>query len=280
MKFHTMSLVAGNGACNADCVYCIGKKTVDMGGAVQGGINKHRLKTACLLAERCGVTTVLITGKGEPTLYKHQIISYLEELNYRFPLVELQTNGYIDDLTSTIPFIQETVRLGLTTVCISRASLDDDINKRFMNLDFPMKRLQVTIGICQAWGLSVRMNFVGCSGGIDTFDKLKECARWAKDIGVAQVTWRPVHIPKGNPHLDYLKLTASQEIDIYSNMICNAVTLLRLPHNGIVFDLEGQNVCLTNCLTRNSDPEQIRQLIFYPNGELYYDWQYPGARIL
>ena len=57
-------------------------------------VNWRNFRIACRLAERCGVTTAMLTGKGEPTLFPEQITKYLEVLGeFRFPLVELQTNG-------------------------------------------------------------------------------------------------------------------------------------------------------------------------------------------
>jgi hypothetical protein len=56
--------------------------------------------------------------------------------------------------------------------------------------------------------------------------------------------------------------------------------VLQLPHGGIVYDVQGQNVCLGNCLTESVDPNDIRQLIFFPDGSLRYSWQYEGACIL
>jgi hypothetical protein len=56
--------------------------------------------------------------------------------------------------------------------------------------------------------------------------------------------------------------------------------LLKLPHGGIVYDVDGQNVAVTTCLTRTTDPNDIRQIIFFPDGRIAYDWQHTGARIL
>lgn len=54
--------------------------------------------------------------------------------------------------------------------------------------------------------------------------------------------------------------------------------LLSLPHGATIYDHDGQNVCLTNCLTLPLKDE-IRQLIFHPDGHLRYDWK-EGAILL
>jgi len=81
-------------------------------------INLRNLKIACMLAEKSGATTCLITGKGEPTLYPDLITEYIEAVNDTFPFIELQTNGI-----NLKKIKEETLRrwygLGLTTVCLS-----------------------------------------------------------------------------------------------------------------------------------------------------------------
>ena len=56
--------------------------------------------------------------------------------------------------------------------------------------------------------------------------------------------------------------------------------LMTLDHGGVVYDLNGQNICLSDCLTIKSNTEDLRQLIFFPDGHLRYDWQYRGATLL
>jgi hypothetical protein len=47
-----------------------------------------------------------------------------------------------------------------------------------------------------------------------------------------------------------------------------------------VYDIEGQNVCMTNSLTRDTNIENIRQIIYFPDGHIRYDWEYTGAVLL
>ena len=55
---------------------------------------------------------------------------------------------------------------------------------------------------------------------------------------------------------------------------------MKLMHGATVYDVAGQNVCLSNCLTVGKTDEDIRQLIFFPDGKISYDWQHEGARLL
>jgi hypothetical protein len=56
--------------------------------------------------------------------------------------------------------------------------------------------------------------------------------------------------------------------------------LMTLIHGAQVYDVHGQNVCLTDSLTIDAKSDDLRQLIFFPDGHLRYDWQHPGAILL
>jgi hypothetical protein len=55
---------------------------------------------------------------------------------------------------------------------------------------------------------------------------------------------------------------------------------MHLPHGATIYDVKGQNVCMTNSLTLSTNPDEIRQLIYFPDGRLMYDWVHMGARVL
>ena len=60
-----------------------------------------------------------------------------------------------------------------------------------------------------------------------------------------------------------------------------ATKLLQLMHGAEVFDYKGQNICVSNCLTRETrNINEIRQLIFFPDGRLRYDWNLCGSILL
>ena len=93
MKISTMSVVCGTTACNARCPFCVSKTTPDAG--LSESVNWRNLDICCRLAEKSGVTTALITVKGEPTLYPDLLGAYIPTLAKHFPIVEMQTNGML-----------------------------------------------------------------------------------------------------------------------------------------------------------------------------------------
>ena len=95
MKIQTYSILAGTKACNACCPYCVSKMTPSFGVSQEGSevrwaskkeeseINWNNFRVGCKFATKSGVSTVLITGKGEPTLCPYQINDYLRTGRYR-----------------------------------------------------------------------------------------------------------------------------------------------------------------------------------------------------
>ena len=94
MPIQTFSIVIGTKACNGRCRFCVSAMTGFEILPPRGPINEMRFKKAARLAQLGGTTTVLMTGKGEPTLYPDEITEYLRLLErWDFPLIEIQTNA-------------------------------------------------------------------------------------------------------------------------------------------------------------------------------------------
>lgn len=296
MKYQTLSLVAGTQICNAKCPFCVSRMT-DAGSldVKLEPINNRNLKKALCLAKIGNTSTVIITSKGEPTLYPEHITHYLEQLQEQacFPLIELQTNGSILEMdTYKGQNVEELLKkwydLGLTTVLISNVGYDPELNHQIY---FPHKsawiNIQKVVDKIQKVGLNVRLTTVGIDGGVDDPEKLIKLIQWAQFLGVKQLTWRPVNKPK-NDNKDgdvfgWVKdrgLSQDQVNGIHEFVKRNGTLLYKLVHGAAVYDVDGMNLCLSNCLTQNPDEETIRQLIFFPNGDLYSDWEFKGSVIL
>lgn len=294
MKFQTLSVVAGTKHCNASCPFCVARMTQAAPDTSKPEeINVRNLKKTLHLAKMSNVTTAIITSKGEPLLFPDQTTEYLDFFNKEgcsFPFIELQTNainianGKVDEDTLRLWY-----RLGLTTILISNVGYDGELNrqtympksKEYFNTEEVIKKLHDI-------GFLVRMTCVGIQGGIDSSEKIKNYVQYCQMIGADQITWRPVNKPNEENSDDrevyewtkYNGLSDIQSNEVKYWVMNNGTLLRKLVHGAAVFDVNGLNVCLTDCLTHDPDEEEIRQLIFYPNGELYTDWVYKGSRIL
>jgi MoaA/NifB/PqqE/SkfB family radical SAM enzyme len=295
MKFQTLSLVAGTQACNAKCPFCVSRMTgMEYIDSKPEQINERNLRKALRLAEIGNVTTVIITGKGEPLLFPSHINTYMDNLaEFNFPFTELQTNAgilemdewkgaYIDN------YLGWWAQRGLTTILISNVGFDSELNRQVY---FPHKKswidIQKVVDKIQKHGINVRLTTVGINGGIDSPDKLNKLLEWAEFLGVKQLTWRPVNKPTGEGSdggvYNWVKdngLRHDQVQSISDYVTRNGTLLYKLVHGAAVYDLHGKNFCLSNCLTHDPNEETVRQLIFYPDGSLYTDWQYKGSVLL
>jgi len=291
MKFTTLSIIAGSEACNARCPYCVSKMTPLQGVPLEEPeVNWRNFRLAARLAKQSDVTTVMITGKGEPTLFPQQISQYLDALKpYEFPLIELQTNGILLQEKPEVydQFLREWYEKDLGIISVSIVHYAPERNREVYT---PHKEgyvdLPGLISKLHEMRYSVRLSCIMMSGFIDSAEELERLVSFAYDHGVEQLTVRPVNAPDKSRNdavkewtLEHM-LRDDQLEDIASYLEREGYELSRLPHGGIVYDVHGQNVCLTNSLTLDAHQEEYRQLIFFPDGHVRYDWQYKGAILL
>ncbi|MCR4327495.1 MAG: radical SAM protein [Nanoarchaeota archaeon] len=291
MKFKTFSILAGSEACNARCPFCVSKMTPPNGVDLkEPEVNWRNFRVAANLAKHSDVDTAMITSKGEPLLFPKQITKYMEVLNeFNFPFIELQTNAIplYEKKEKYDPFVKNWFNKGLTTVAISIVHFDPEKNREIYS---PNKKsyidLSDTVKYLHDTGLSVRLATIGLDGYIDSGSKLERLIEFSKENKVEQLTLRPVNKSEEGKDLDIYKwvlenyLKKEQLDDINSYVYNNGTKLLELPHGAVVYDIRSQNFCLTNSLTRDSNPDKGRQLIFFPDGHIRYDWEKEGAILL
>ena len=285
------SLIAGTGACNAECPFCVSKMTgLSEIGLKPQPINWRNFEKAAQLAKDYQVGSVIITGKGEPTLFPDQISDYLTHLKkFNFPLIDLQTNGLNLDRQSEHfnSYLRQWYDQGLAFVALSIVNHLPEENRKIYTPHFKQYvELPRLVDKLHKIGFSVRFSVTLFDGGIDDAEKAGQMIDFTKKLAVEQLTLRRVAKPNNseNPEIDLwtqvhlLSDSRLQEIRRYLEE--NGHRLLHTGHGTIIYDVAGQNVCLTNALTLEMDPEKIRQIIFYPNGRVRFDWQYQGATIL
>lgn len=312
MRIQTMSLVVGTKACNASCPFCVSRMTGMGMLPATPALDERGLRKAVLLAVRGGVTTVLFTGKGEPTLYPHMITEYMQkgDLGDNFPILELQTNVLGIGRLAEHPNLWDRVReghqprevsradlkllthlrrwhdMGLDTICVSTVGITAKDNRKvYLNDRAEYPDLSRTIDYIHSLNFQVRLCVMMQAGMVDTPEKVSEVIEWARERGIAQVTFRPIRRPedtedtKASSYVMERGLTAPQVTGINLAVQESGKLLLKLMHGAQVFDVGGQNVCLSDCLTHSPDPNQMRQIIFYPDGRLAYNWTDNAATI-
>ena len=306
MKIVTLSIVTGSAACNASCPFCVSKMTVPHGTPLGKApeVNWRNLDKAVKLAWIGNCTTVLFTGKGEPTLFPEQITSmllgeHIEALGKRtklilteFPFIEIQTNG-IPIWTLRKKFkthLADWYEGGVTTIAISVVHWDPEINRKIYtpkHKKYPVD-LKNLIDLLHENNFNVRLTTVMIKGGLDSPEQMEGMVDWAREHHVEQLTFRPVNKPQAGRSRDDPTFDWVSENCISGEMTghclywlrTHGVKLMEMPHGAVVYDVDGQNVCMTDCLSHQVVKDDMRQLIFYPSGRLTYDWQFEGAVLL
>lgn len=296
MHFQTFSIVVGTRACNAHCPFCISKQTGLFGTPIK--VNWRNFHIACNLAHKANTTTVLLTGKGEPTLYPGHVTDTLRGLrDYKFPLIEMQTNGIT--MAANEPemvknagidmdtYLYQWYSLGLTTIALSVVHWEEEYNRRIYNPNGKHYSLSLLIDKLHKIGFSVRLCVMMLKGYIDTPFAAGKMIGFCQNNKVEQLTFRNIYLSEvtDNPSVtQWTKNHALSETElgeIVKGIRGTGTLIQHLMHGMDVYDVKGQNVCLGNCLTHDTNgKDEFRSLIFFPEGSLYYDWQYKGARIL
>lgn len=305
-SIQTLTIVAGTMACNATCPDCVSQMTTgDSARKILNftGVDWENLRIAANIAIGGGATTVLFTGKGEPTLYPDQLNEYLKFFScqefYQLAVMEIQTNGLLfqeEEFTAEEGgWLKRWYENGLRVISISIVDVADEKNRQFLVSDkgsYPS--LAKTLKILHGFGYTVRLNVTMMQPFINSVNGIERVVEFCLKNEVEQLSLRPVRRPavpnsgseKAKSVFAWVKeneLTSHQEKEIAEFFVKspNARLLRNLVHGARVYDYRGQNLCLTDCLT--SVPEkgdEVRQLIFYSGGLIAYDWQSPAANII
>ncbi len=291
MKIQTYSIIAGSEACNARCPYCVSKMTPTGGLDYKlQDINWRNFEKGCMYARDNGVSTAMITGKGEPTLFPEQITNFMHKLEpHKFPFIELQTNGVAigEDFKKYRPHLREWYKNGMTTIAISIVHYDQEKNKQIYSPhkeEYP--ELETLIDNLHGEGFAVRLSCTMLEGYIDSAQEIEKLIEYARKTKTEQITVRPVNKPEKSRNQEVYDWTSEHQvsekkIEEIKEFLENEGTVLQdLAHGARVYDLDGQNICLTNSLTIKPESEDIRQLIFFPDGHLRYDWSHMGAMLI
>lgn len=285
MKINTFSVVVGTSACNAKCPFCVSAMTGQVAKNNNEKINWRNFLVAARLAKHAGVTTAMLTGKGEPTLFPEDISEYICQISAvsGAPLIELQTNGIILSTALADANLKSWYGYGLTTIAVSVVSCDQEENAaiyggKHYDLSALIKKLH---GI----GFSVRLSVILLKDNCD-YSFFNKMIDFAKTNDVEQMTFIPLNAPENSANETTKKWVndnqpSCRDISLFVESVeAKGNRLLELAHGAVIYDYEGQNVCLSNCLTKSENNGEMRNLIVYPNGRIMYDWQYKGAIIL
>lgn len=290
MKFKLFSIIVGTEACVACCPFCVSGVLPDKDNLICPDTNWRNFEIACNLANRSGVDTVMLTSRGEPLLFPKQISKYLRKLlRYNFPFIELQTNMIpaAKNFEQYEPYLHDWYNYGLTTICISVVSEVFEKNRMNYTPNGDYMDLDTVINQLHEIGFSVRLTCVLCDGITGNISEVDSFIQYAKKLSVEQVTLRPLNDEfrreSAQQWINKRKLSVEQKDAIQNFLQSKGTLLLNLERLGCIYDIDGQNVMFSEPLnknTRDTDPDNGRQLIFFQDGHLRYEWEKEGGILL
>ena len=292
MKTQNLSILVGTKVCNARCQFCISKMTPSNG--IENRvleIDRDKFRKVVEFAKKTHAETALITGKGEPTLYPEQMTQYLEILSeYDFKEIELQTNGLVlsEKKEKYDSYIKKWRKQGLSTIALSIVHYDSESNRKIYA---PDKKSYPDLGNLIKYlhdnGYKVRLSTMLLRGMIDNAGELEKLVEFARSNEVEQLTVRPITVPEKSENQKVYNWTLKNTLktnnlyEMINYAETNGEVKSILPYGGIIYDINGQNLCITNCLTKDSNPaEEVRQLIYFPDGKLRNNWEEKGEILI
>lgn len=291
MKFKMFSVIVGSPACIASCPFCVSSEPPTEENLKKIDINWRNLKIAANLANRGGVDTCMLTSRGEPTLFPDQITEYLEHLQeFKFPFIELQSNCIPIALNKEkyAPYLKDWYDKGLSLITISVVSNRPEVNKGVYlpNAESYIDLVDL-IKYLHSFGFSLRLTCVCCNNMTDSPEKLQEFIDFAKENKVEQVTIRPVNDEYRREStrrwIEKNKLSKKQKQSMKKYLDKVGTKILELEKIGTIYDVNGQNVCFSlplNKYTRETNPDHLRNIIFFQDGHIRYEWEMEGGILL
>lgn len=276
MKANNLSICIPYKGCDKDCQYCISKMTGYM--KSDEPLFFHNLVKARKLADVTGVTSVSITGKGEPTLNLSSIrgvCSYFKDHS-----IELQTNGLKlkESALYDYDLIKVLSGLGIDIFAISMDRISDfeDMKEVISEIKSYGKLVRITLNVTDMLPDPRVFSFT---------DYISLC----QEVGVDQFSLRQITIANNterNETHEWIEKHAENNkyyqllIKQFSDNAYSYQFIRALPYGAKLYDVNGISFTYFNyCIQDSSNGEDIRSLIYDEQGHLGTSWVSKAGRI-
>ena len=254
--------------CRRNCPYCISNMTFYP--KANDDLFLRNLDKAIKMAHLCGVTSVLITSKGEP-LNRLDYIKNLAEAFKLFPL-EIQTNG---EMLIGMGVLDMLYYSGVNTIAISVDSMA------------AIKTLEPVYSMIAGYGFNLRLTIVIS----DLWEEkdVKPLLEYCASNGIRQLTFRLTTIPyiyrtgeKSEATIKWIEEnTKKSQKEFFEsiNMFANSENLVReLAFGPKVYSAMGISITsIPYCIQEHNNTQDIRSLIYHQDGHMYTSWDKPAS---
>jgi sulfatase maturation enzyme AslB (radical SAM superfamily) len=260
----TISIPPADKLCDKNCPYCVSRMTGYM--KPNWDLIERNVMKVQYLAKAAQVTSVLFTGKGEPTLNEealYWLMGWFEEMP-----MELQTNGV--KLSKDFAMLDHLAELHLDTLAVSVDDLATFVNyyelfARSKELDLVTR---VTLNITNKLPKDINFEWL---------------VNLCKETYIDQLMLRNVVVPNNAVHSPETRKWINENVDtrMYPRLqdelkrACerDGMMLRILNFGSVVYDYKGVAVTYSDyCVQDNNNGKDIRSLIFMEDGHCYTSW--------
>lgn len=258
------------GKCNFNCPYCVSNMTYGVQENERRFVeNLHKTKR---LAERMGVSHILITGKGEPFDSEHYLEQVLDVFYGDFP-IEVQTHHHNFTATGKYFLLKKIDVLAISVDNPNLLSMEKDVWRSLSN------------------DVLVRLTIILSKRFKDY--RLPWFINKCHDLKINQLTIRQPTVPK-RIREDEISLKTAQWIEDNAddNMYYllgdqldqmkgtgEAAFIRDLMFGATVWDINGVGFTSMQYCVESQNGEVMRSLIYQADGHLYTTWDHPGSII-
>ena len=215
-------------------------------------------------AKACGVTSVSMTGKGEPCLNMKDLLGLMGYF-HEFP-IELQTNGLF--LSNNLNELDGLSNAGLDVIAISIDKIE--LIGEFILLFNRAKSLNLITRIT-----------VNITDLIPKDITIKKLVEMCKQYRIDQLSVRNIVAPNHVQESKYTKwIEKHGRVELYYDELSHQAVdassshiIRELPYGAVVSDWDGIAVTTFDyCVQDSNHDYDIRSLIFQEDGHLYTSW--------
>ncbi len=293
MNIQSLSVCVPANRCINDCKFCCSKMhTADykdcFTNVLSYSVYSEDMRKRLEYARDNGCNTCMLTGNNEPQQNK-EFLKVFSEINktLRKPFynIEMQTSGAFIS-AEFLDFFKYTV--GLTTVAVSVACLDDDEANRDMTqtkdkdlsiVDFcrEIKKRNMNLRLCLNMNDSMLLhheytpeNIVKLCSELGA-DQITFRALWSAESDTAQSKWIEENVT--DITLDFIK-------ELKADVIKDGKYLDTLEYGANRYDYHGFSVVVDeDSMSQEENKEAVKYLILRPDGHLYSKWDSKASLI-
>lgn len=230
-----------------------------------------------------GCNTVMLTGNCEPQQNKAFLKTFgllNQSLSKPFRWISMQTTGTRID-AEYLRFLRNHV--GVSTISLSLASLDDEINAKITHMAKPVD-IRFLCGEIKRYDFNLRLS-VNLTSEIETnWPDIEKLLLYCSEIlGANQITFRVLYSSGlDTPQDRWIAENAAtpEYVETIRYFIKNHGTVLgRLVFGAVKYGIFGMSTVLDDDCMSQTAKEEYKYLILRPNCKLYSRWDDPASLI-